>query len=261
MTQANFIELSGGHIEYRWSGPALVEADRPAVVLLHEGLGCVDLWRDFPDQLADELSCRVLSYSRYGYGRSAPCALPRPTRYMHDEGLHVLPELLAALGVRRHILVGHSDGGSIALINAGAAAREGLIGMVTMAAHIFNEPINTVAINQAQKAFNSGKLRDALRKYHGENTDCAFRGWSEAWLSDGFQSWNLEEFLPGVRVPSLIMQGEDDEYGTSAQVNGIMDGLTGDKEALMLPACGHSPHRDQPEMTLGAIRRFAEPLL
>lgn len=261
MSEARLIELPGGPIEYKWSGPAVADADQPVMVLLHEGLGCVELWRDFPERLAEETGCRVLSYSRYGYGGSAPCALPRPTRYMHDEGLHVLPQVLAALEIRRHILVGHSDGGSITLVNAGGAAQDGMVGLVTMAAHIFNEPINTVAINQAKKAFDSGKLRDALARYHGDNTECAFRGWSEAWLSEGFGNWNLEEFLPSIKVPCLIMQGQDDEYGTMAQVEGIMAGLTCKKESLMLPACGHSPHRDQPEMTLGAIRRFAEPLL
>jgi pimeloyl-ACP methyl ester carboxylesterase len=261
LSETSFIELSGGPVEYAWAGPVAVDAERPSIILLHEGLGSVDLWRDFPEKLAGETGCRVLTYSRYGYGRSAPCMLPRPARYMHDEALHVLPELLQILEIRRHILVGHSDGGSIALIHAGAAAQPGLAGMVTMAAHIFNEPINTVAITKAREAYDSGKLREALAKYHGVNTDCAFRGWSEAWLSDDFRQWNLEEFLPDIAIPSLIMQGENDEYGTIEQVNGIMRGLTCPKESLILPSCGHSPHRDQPEMTLAAIRRFAEPLL
>lgn len=257
----DFVELSRGPVEYAWSGPAVVDSERPAIILLHEGLGCVELWRDFPERLAAETGCRVLTYSRHGYGRSAPCRLPRPPTYMHDEATLVLPELLAALEIRRHMLVGHSDGGSIALINAGAAPQPGLIGMVTMAAHIFNEPINTVAITRAREAYDSGKLKEALSRYHGDNTDCAFRGWSEAWLSEAFRHWNLEEYLPAIAVPGLIMQGENDEYGTAEQVDGIMRGLTCPSESLMLPACGHSPHRDQPEMTLGAIRRFAEPLL
>jgi pimeloyl-ACP methyl ester carboxylesterase len=261
VSETHFVELSRGSIEYRWSGPVVVEADRPTIVLLHEGLGCVELWREFPDQLAEETSCRVLTTSRYGYGRSAPCALPRPTRYMHDEAISVLPELLQALEVRRHILVGHSDGGSIALINAAAAPQPGLIGMVTMAAHIFNEPINAMAINRACEAFEAGRLREALSKYHGDNTDCAFLGWSGAWLSDDFRDWDLREYLPRIAVPSLIMQGENDEYGTAEQVDGIMAGLVCTKEQLFLPSCGHSPHRDQTEMTLTAIRRFAEPLL
>lgn len=261
MADISFIELANGPVEYCWSGPALVDAERPVIVLLHEGLGCIDLWRDFPEQLAKSTGCRVLTYSRYGYGRSGPCSLPRPTRYMHDEALIVLPELIRTLQIRQHILVGHSDGGSIALIHAAAAAQPQLMGLVTMAAHIFNEPINTVAINKARDAFDSGKLREALQRYHGTNTDCAFRGWSEAWLSDDFQTWNLQKFLPEIATPSLIIQGENDEYGTAEQVDGIMAGLTSPKEAIFLQSCGHSPHRDQPEMTLAAIRRFVDTLL
>jgi len=257
LTERTFVELSGGRIEYRWFGPPVVDAGRPVLVLLHEGLGCVELWRDFPDRLAAATGCRVLAYSRFGYGASAPCALPRPVRYMHDEAIDVLPELLQALAVRQHILVGHSDGGSIALIHAGSAERPGLVAMVTMAAHIFNEPINTVAITKAREAYDGGKLREALARYHGSNTDCAFRGWSEAWLSDGFRKWNLEEYLPGISVPSLIIQGEDDEYGTVAQVDGIMAGLRSEKSSLMIPNCGHSPHRDRPAETVAAISDFA----
>jgi len=261
MSGRQIIELTGGPIEYQWLGPVAVDADRACLILLHEGLGCIELWRDFPDRLAEATGCRVLVYSRYGYGGSGPCALPRPTRYMHDEALDVLPELLQALEVRRHILVGHSDGGSIALIHASAAAQTGLCGMVTMAAHIFNEPINTIAITKAREAYDSGKLRGALARYHGDNTDCAFRGWSEAWLSEGFRNWNLEEYLPGIRVPALIIQGADDEYGTLAQVDGIMNGLTCPKERLILPDCGHSPHRDRPDETVSAISRFAADLV
>lgn len=256
MAERSFANLSAGPIEYQWFGPVAVDAERPVLVLLHEGLGCVDLWRDFPEDLARATGCRVLAYSRYGYGHSAPCGLPRPVRYMHDEALDVLPELLQALGISTYILIGHSDGGSIALIHAGSAHRPGLVGMATMAAHIFNEPMNTVAITAARSAFDGGKLRDALARYHGDNTDCAFRGWSEAWLSDAFQDWNLEEYLPGIRVPSLIIQGQNDEYGTLAQVDGIIDGLTGRTERLILPSCGHSPHRDRPKEAVSALARF-----
>ncbi|WP_417514534.1 alpha/beta fold hydrolase [Minwuia sp.] len=257
MRDIQSVDLAGGTVEYRWYGPAAVDAELPVYVLLHEGLGCVALWRDFPERLAERLGRRVLAYSRYGYGGSSPCALPRPVTYMHDEARDVLPELLAALGIGAHVLVGHSDGGSIALIYAGSGPRAELRGLVTIAAHIFGEPINAAAINQARSAFDTGKLREALARYHGTNTDCAFRGWSEAWLSPGFADWNLETFLPGIDVPILIVQGSDDEYGTLAQVEGIAAGVSGPHETLVLPACGHAPHRDQPDAMLSAISRFS----
>ncbi|WP_416897757.1 MAG: alpha/beta fold hydrolase [Minwuia sp.] len=254
------VELSRGAVEYAWFGPPVSDAADPVIVLLHEGLGCVALWRDFPDRLSDATGLRVLAYSRYGYGGSAPCVLPRPISYMHDEALDVLPELLRALEIGPHLLVGHSDGGSIALINAGGAAEPGLRGVVTLAAHIFSEPVSIESIAKAKKGYELGRLKEALSRYHGANTDCAFLGWADAWLSGDFEDWNLEEYLPGIDVPCLVIQGEDDEYGTPAQVEGIAAGLTVRHETLMMPACGHSPHRDRTGETLSAIRRFADSL-
>ncbi|WP_281016681.1 MULTISPECIES: alpha/beta hydrolase [unclassified Minwuia] len=260
MTDApSYAQLSQGRIEYRWFG----HRDRtPTLVLLHEGLGCVDLWRAFPDELAARTGCGVLAYSRYGYGRSAPCALPRPISYMHDDARTVLPELLRHLDIGDHVLIGHSDGGSIALINAGASAAPGLRGVVTMAAHIFIEDVSVRSIAAASEAFATGRLRQALERYHGTNVDCAFRGWADSWLNPEFLHWNLEEFLPTIRVPCLVMQGETDAYGTAAQVEGIVAGvgsgagIGGRAEALMLTDCGHAPHQDQPQATLNAIGAF-----
>lgn len=257
MSDSAFVELAGGRIEYRWFGRPISDAEEPVVVLLHEGLGCVDLWRDFPDQLAEALDLRVLAYSRYGYGRSAPCDLPRPLSYMHDEGRAVLPELLTALKIGPHILVGHSDGGSIALANAAMSPQPGLQGVVTMAAHIFGEPISIESIARAREAYENGKLREALARHHGDNVDCAFRGWADAWLSGEFDNWSLVELLPDIRVPCLVIQGKNDEYGTAKQVEGIAAGVSGPVETLMLADCGHSPQRDRPADVLAAIRRFA----
>ncbi|MDF1737227.1 MAG: alpha/beta hydrolase [Minwuia sp.] len=250
-----FAQLSQGRVEYRWYGDG-DRAATPTLVLLHEGLGCVDLWRTFPDELAARTGCGVLAYSRYGYGRSAPCALPRPISYMHDDAREVLPELLQHLEIGAHILIGHSDGGSIALINAGAAAAAGLRGVVTMAAHIFIEDVSVSSIAAASEAYAKARLRQALERYHGANVDCAFRGWADSWLNPEFLNWNLEEFLPGIRVPCLVMQGENDDYGTAAQVAGIVAGVGGRAEARMLPDCGHAPHQDQPQATLEAIGAF-----
>ncbi len=262
MTDGNsHAALNQGRIEYRWFG----DRERtPTLVLLHEGLGCVDLWRTFPDALAARTGCGVLAYSRHGYGRSAPCALPRPISYMHDDARDVLPELLAHLKVGPHVLVGHSDGGSIALIHAGSVAGPDLKGLVTMAAHIFIEDVSVQSISAASSAFAEGKLRDALARHHGANVDCAFRGWADSWLNPAFRDWNLEEFLPAIRVPSLIIQGVDDEYGTAAQVDRIIAGIRGGSDvsaqALMLADCGHAPQKDQPDQTLAAIGAFVAPI-
>ncbi|MDF1720867.1 MAG: alpha/beta hydrolase [Minwuia sp.] len=257
MGDTGLAPLTGGDIEYCWFGSP---DSALTLVLLHEGLGCVDLWRDFPDRLAATTACRVLVYSRHGYGRSAPCKLPRPVSYMHDDARDALPELLEFLNVGRHVLVGHSDGGSIALIHAGSVAGPGLQGVVTMAAHIFIEDVSVRSIAVASQAFAAGKLRDALARYHGSNVDCAFRGWADSWLNPAFRDWNLEGFLPQIRVPCLIIQGEDDEYGTAAQVArtvaGIRSGGKGTAEALMLANCGHAPQQDQPDTTLSAIGAF-----
>lgn len=253
MGETSYAQLSQGRIEYRWFGK---RERTPTLVLLHEGLGCVDLWRTFPDDLAARTGCGVLAYSRHGYGRSAPCALPRPISYMHDDARTVLPELLRYLGIGDHVLIGHSDGGSIALINAGTAAAPGLRGVVTMAAHIFIEDVSVRSIAAASEAFATGRLREALERYHGANVDCAFRGWADSWLNPAFLHWNLEEFLPTIRVPCLVMQGESDAYGTAAQVEGIVAGVGDRATALMLPDCGHAPHQDQPEATLAAIGAF-----
>lgn len=255
------VVIPAGRIEYRWAGPkrsALREVGQPVIVLLHEGLGSVALWKDFPDRLAAAADLPVLVYSRIGYGGSDPCALPRPITYMHEEGEDILPDLLAALNVGPHILVGHSDGASIALIHAGAKPREALLGVAVMAPHVFCEEISVKSIRAAGKAYAEGDLRSRLEKYHGANVDCAFRGWCDSWLNPEFHHWNIEGYVDRITVPVLAIQGEEDEYGTRAQVDSIA--RRAGAEVLMLPACGHSPHRDQPDATLNALRRFIREL-
>lgn len=257
------VVIPAGRIEYRWIGSrqsALREVGKPVIVLLHEGLGSVALWKDFPDRLAAVTELPVLVYSRIGYGGSDPCTLPRPITYMHEEGESILPDLLAALGIGPHILVGHSDGASIALIYAGAKRRDALLGVSVMAPHVFCEDISVKSIRAADKAYAQGDLRSRLEKYHGANVDCAFRGWCDSWLNPNFLHWNIENYVDRIDVPVLAIQGEDDEYGTKAQVDSIGRRAAGGAEVLMLAACGHSPHRDQPEATLKALRQFVRSL-
>ena len=229
-------------------------ADAPTLVLLHEGLGCVALWRDFPARLAAATGCGVLAYSRLGYGGSDPCPLPRPLTYMHDEALEVLPRVLEVTGIRDAVLVGHSDGGSIALIHAGGHATPALRGVVTFAAHVFCEELSVTSIDAARRAYAQGDLRAKLARYH-DHVDCAFLGWNGAWLDPEFMHWNLEAFLPAIGVPVLAIQGRDDEYGTAAQVEAIVSGCGA--ESLFLDDCGHSPQRDREVATLEAVAGFA----
>jgi pimeloyl-ACP methyl ester carboxylesterase len=196
-------------------------------------------------------------YSRAGYGRSSPVALPRPLRYMHDEALDVLPRVLDTACLDDVILVGHSDGASIALVHAGGAdgARR-VRGVVAMAPHVFCEALSISSIRAAREAFERGELRAKLARRHGENVDVAFRGWNDAWLDPAFARWNIEEYLPRIAVPVLVVQGRDDEYGTAAQYRSIAARCGGPTEVVVLDACRHSPQRDQPEATIEAIAGF-----
>jgi pimeloyl-ACP methyl ester carboxylesterase len=235
-------------------------AGRPTLVFLHEGLGSVALWRDFPPALATATGCAALVYSRQGYGASDPVALPRPLSFMHDEARHVLPALLEAEGIEDAILIGHSDGASIALIYAGENGAR-LRGLVLEAPHVFVEPVCVESIAKINASYGTSDLRAKLARHHGANVDGAFRGWADSWLDPEFLAWNIEEFLPGVRVPLLVIQGEDDEYGTLAQIERVTRQVSGPVEQLILPRCGHSPHRDQRDKVLAAMTRFIEELV
>lgn len=246
-----FVIADGARLEASWWG----EPAREAIVLLHEGLGCVAMWREFPARLARRVETPVFAYSRAGYGGSDPVALPRPSDYMHHEGEVVLPEVLAAAGIERATLVGHSDGGSIAIVRAGLGDPR-ISRLVLIAAHVFVEPLSRRTIAEAGRRYEEADLRERLARYHGTNVDCAFRGWHDAWLSDEFRAWNLERFLPSIRIPTLVIQGEDDDFGTLAQVDAIVGGVAGPVELAMLPGCGHAPHRERPDQLLETIVRF-----
>ena len=252
------IGFSGKNIEAAWHGPLPDRA--PTLVLLHEGLGSVAMWKEFPPRLAEQTGYGVLAYSRLGYGQSDPVALPRPLTYMHEEAREVLPTVLEEAGVRKAILVGHSDGASIATIYAGSRQDFRVRGLVLIAPHFFVEDISVQSIAAVKDAYESGDLRERLGKYH-RDVDVAFRGWNRAWLDPEFRRWRIDEYLPYIRVPILIVQGEDDEYGTAAQIALAEQETYCPLEVLMLAGAGHSPQIDRPEETLAAIGEFVTRVL
>ena len=234
------------------------QATKPTLIFLHEGLGCVELWRDFPKRVSELSGCPALVYSRQGYGRSQACEVPRPLSYMHTEGLDVLPELLKVAGIKEHIVIGHSDGGSIALIHAGGSPSAGLSAVITMAPHVFCEDLSVSAIEKTKQVFLDGDLREKLKKYHHDNIDCAFWGWNKAWLDPGFIYWTIEEYLPKIDVPQLVIQGKQDPYGTVAQVESIAKHCAGDVHIHMIDQCAHSPFIEKTLECLDTIVYFLE---
>jgi pimeloyl-ACP methyl ester carboxylesterase len=231
--------------------------DRPgsdaAIVLLHEGLGSIGLWRDVPSALHDATGRRTVAYSRAGYGRSGPTPLPRPVTYMHHEADVVLPRLLADLGIERPVLIGHSDGASIALLAAGAGLS--VTGLVLLAPHVIVEDISVAAIAQARAAYADTDLRDRLARHH-DHVDIAFRGWNDVWLDSAFRDWDITDRLPGIAAPVLVIQGADDPYGTTRQLELIEAGVGGPCERLLLAGVGHAPHLERRDEVLAAIVAF-----
>lgn len=256
-SETGYLTVDGVRLETR---KIAGDPAKPTLVFLHEGLGCIGMWRDFPERVAERTGLPVLAYSRQGYGASDSCDVPRPLTYMHIEGQQVLPALLRAAGIDQHILLGHSDGGSISLINAGSAAAPGLKAVITMAAHVFCEQLTVDSIADAKIAYEQTNLREKLARYHGDNVNCAFWGWNRAWLDPDFIHWNIEEFLPAVTVPQLVIQGCDDQYGTEAQVKAIARQSGGPVAVRMLENCGHSPYKEQTEASLDAIAWFVATL-
>lgn len=246
------------HAERLDPEPVTPGADGTTLVFLHEGLGSIGQWRDFPSRLSERTGLPALVYDRWGYGNSDPFTLPRTTSYLHDEALAGLPAVLEACRIDRAVLVGHSDGGSIALIYA-SKHPENVRAVITEAAHVFVEDVTVQGIREAVEDYASTDLCKRLARYHGDKTDLVFHGWADTWLSPGFRSWNIEEFLPGVRCPVLIIQGVDDRYGTPAQVRAIERQVSGPAKALLL-RCGHIPHAEAREEVLEAMAGFIEEL-
>lgn len=227
----------------------------PTLVFLHEGLGCIALWKDFPSRLCARLGLPGLVYDRWGYGQSAPLDRPRTTNYLHDEARLFLPAVLEQAGVTRSVLVGHSDGGSIALLYA-AAFPSAPAAIVTEAAHVFVEEITLAGIQAAGVAYATTDLPRRLARYHGTKTESIFKAWHDGWRSPEFRAWNIEAELPRILCPTLVLQGVNDEYGTTAQVEAIVRGVSGPARSALLPDCGHTPHHEAGQQTIELIAEF-----
>ena len=253
LADQGFLELAPLRLEYRMIGPRPEAA--PTIVMLHEGLGCVGLWGAFPEQLAAATGAGVFVYSRAGYGNSSPASLPRPLSFMDEDALDVLPRVLAAIGFKRGVLFGHSDGASIATIYAGSVEDHRVRGLVLMAPHFFTEAMGLTEIRRAGEAFKAGILRDKLKRWHAD-VDGAFRSWIEPWLNPDFQNWDITEALGYIRVPILVVQGEDDQYGTLKQVEAAQQECFCPVETAVLPKVRHAPFREAPELTLEIVVDF-----
>ena len=245
-----FVTVNGKRLETLLYSPARANA---MIVMLHEGLGSIAMWKDFPERVAQATGCGVLVYSRYGYGKSERLAEKRCVDFMHHEAKVVLPELLRQFQIEQPILLGHSDGGSIALIYAGTWP-ERVRGLILEAPHVFVEEFGLQSTVAIRDIYESTELRAKLARYH-EHVDEMFRGWNDIWLDPQFRDWNIEKYLGAITCPTLVIQGESDEYGTAAHVEAIQRRVPA-AQALILAGCGHSPHRDQPTLTLGAISKF-----
>ncbi len=247
------IEAGGAQLEYQCFGPRPDQA--LTLVLLHEGLGCIELWRNIPLLLAQQTGCGVLVYSRAGYGQSGSATLPRPTNYMHIEATEVLPEVLEKFAINKCVLIGHSDGATIAAIHAGSQNDFKARGLILIAPHFFAEDISIAAITQAKVEYESGELKEKLSRYH-QNPDCAFYGWNCVWLSDAFKHWNVSEVIDYLRVPVLGIQGGADEYGTLRQLDEIEHRCYAPFEKLIIEHSGHSPHLQYGDQTLPVMVQF-----
>lgn len=244
-------EIDGVRLEWARWGPK----DGPQVVLLHEGLGCVALWRDFPERIAAATGWGVLAYSRAGYGRSDPADLPLPVDYMTRHALGALPAVLGAIGFRRGVLMGHSDGATIAAEYAGGVEDFRVRGLILMAPHFFTEPEGLAAIREAAESFATTDLKQRMARYH-DDPEATFRGWNDAWLNPDFHDWNVADCIDYLRVPTLAIQGVGDQYGTAAQIRELEARSYAPVDVEMLENCRHSPHLEQPEATLAAIAEF-----
>lgn len=252
-TGAGLVRVGDLQLEVRRFGPSPEQA--PTLLLLHEGLGSAAMLGRFPERLVAATGCGVVAYSRAGYGASSPVSLPRPLSYMHDEARDVLPGLLAALGLRRGVLIGHSDGASIAALYAACRDDPRLAGLVLIAPHFFVEEVTLASIAAAREAYATTDLRARLARWH-THVDVAFRGWCDAWLDPAFARWDIRDRLPRIRVPVCLIQGSDDQYGTLAQVAAAEQACTCPLTTHILPGVSHAPHREDEDATLQAIADF-----
>lgn len=258
LSPSGVLRIGASDLEYRFLGPAPDAA--PTIVMLHEGLGSAGLWGDLPEKLQAATGCGVFAYSRAGYGQSSPVTLPRPVDYMHVEALDVLPKLLEAIGFRRGLLLGHSDGASIAAIYAGSREDHRVRGIVLIAPHFIVEDISVKSIAEIKSAYETTDLKAKLARWH-KDVDNAFYGWNGAWLDPKFRDWDISEYLAYIRVPIAVIQGERDQYGTMRQVEIAREECYCPVDVTLIAAAGHSPQREAPEATLDAITGFASAVL
>lgn len=251
--ETRWISAGGKRLEGRCWGPAPDTA--PTLVLLHEGLGSAGLWKDFPEKLADRTGYGVFAYSRAGYGGSDPVELPRPLDYMTREAIDVLPHVLDAIGFQRGVLLGHSDGASIAALYAGTIEDFRIRGLCLISPHFFTEPSGLAAIAEAKLQYETGELRERLARHHGD-VDNAFRGWNDAWLDPRFKAWNIEEAIAYIRVPVLAIQGDRDQYGTLAQIDALRNELYSPLDAKIFIGGKHAPHLERPDETVDVVADF-----
>ncbi|HKT74484.1 MAG TPA: alpha/beta hydrolase [Steroidobacteraceae bacterium] len=258
MSDCGFVRVDGRQIEYQSVDSNRPGKDRPVIVMLHEGLGSVSMWKDFPVDLAEATGARVVAYSRFGYGRSERPATPHTALTMHErEALDALPRVLQALDIEQPVLFGHSDGASIALIYAGSRPDE-VAGVIALAPHAFVEDMCVASIELARQSYLETNLPQKLARYH-EDPDYAFWLWNDVWLDPAFRAWNIEHHLSSITCPVLAIQGYDDEYGTMEQLERLVHRAP-QTELLKLDECRHSPHRDRPREVLGAVERFIQRL-
>jgi len=258
LAPSGFLSIGATELEYRMIGPS--PADAPTIVMLHEGLGSAGLWGDFPERLQAATGAGIFLYSRAGYGASTPTKLPRPVDYMHNEARDVLPKLLDQIAFRRGLLLGHSDGASIAAIYAGSHQDHRVEGVVMIAPHFIVEDISVTSIAKIKTAYETTELKAKLARWH-KDVDNAFYGWNGAWLNPAFRSWDISEYLAYIRVPVAILQGVDDEYGTLRQVEIAREECYCPVDVTVIPGAGHAPHREAPGATLDAIQEFANAVL
>jgi pimeloyl-ACP methyl ester carboxylesterase len=255
--EAQSITIDGVSLECASWGASPDKA--PTIVLLHEGLGCVAMWKDFPQKLALKTGFGVFAYSRAGYGGSDPATLPRPIDYMPLEAKNTLPKVLDQIGFQRGILLGHSDGATIAACYGASVSDQRIRGLILMAPHFFTEEMGLSAIAKAKAAYDAGDLKNRLAKYH-KNVDIAFRGWNDVWLDPKFKDMNVADCIDHWRIPVLAIQGQEDQYGTLAQIDEIEARIYSPLDVAILEQCGHAPHFEQPQKTLKVIVDFTATL-
>jgi len=249
------IRVKGARLTARRIAPPQQRESAPTLVFLHEGLGSIGQWRAFPERLAARTGLAAFVYDRRGYGGSDPLTLPRPKDYLEREAKDYLPAVLRAAGIESPLLIGHSDGGSIALLFA-AAYPDVPVAAITEAAHVFVEEVTLAGIREAEMMFREKDLLNRLARYHGAKTETVFRAWTETWLRPDFRDWNMVARLADITCPLLVMQGADDQYGTTHQVETIVERSSGPAEACLVPECGHAPHLERPDQVLDLMADY-----